>query len=140
MFCSDVISRSCLLGPVACCTLDCLSCSSWSTVFLLSPHDTSGVGKSGFRSLGRGTWNKPHTSSAPCLLLRCYRSLVPAMKLPKGSRNSVFYGQHPEKKVQVPSWKEVKQTPVIMAMIKGESRTPPDPTLSLGPFLSLLGC
>ncbi|XP_006774645.1 PREDICTED: outer dense fiber protein 3-like protein 1 [Myotis davidii] len=41
------------------------------------------------------------------------------MKLPKGSRNSVFYGQHPEKKVQVPSWKEVKQTPVIMAMIKG---------------------
>lgn len=46
------------------------------------------------------------------------------MKLPKGSRNSVFYGQHREKKVQVPSWQEVKQTPVIMAMIKGESRTP----------------
>lgn len=62
------------------------------------------------------------------------------MKLPKESRNSVFYEQHPEKKVQVPSWQEVKQTPVIMAMIKGESRTPSDPTLSLGPFLSLLGC
>nr|XP_044621759.1 outer dense fiber protein 3-like protein 1 [Equus asinus] len=41
------------------------------------------------------------------------------MKLPKGARNSVFYGQHPEEKVQVPSWQEVKQTPVIMAMIKG---------------------
>ncbi|XP_046506079.1 outer dense fiber protein 3-like protein 1 [Equus quagga] len=41
------------------------------------------------------------------------------MKLPKGARNSVFYGQHPEEKVQVPSWQEVKQTPVVMAMIKG---------------------
>ncbi|KAM9586148.1 protein CIMAP1C [Trichechus inunguis] len=41
------------------------------------------------------------------------------MKLPKGARNSVFYGQHPEKKVQLPSRQEVKQTPVIMAMLKG---------------------
>ncbi|XP_036103289.1 outer dense fiber protein 3-like protein 1 [Molossus molossus] len=41
------------------------------------------------------------------------------MKLPKGSRNSVSCGQHLEKKVQMPSWQEVKQTPVIMAMIKG---------------------
>ncbi|XP_025739332.1 protein CIMAP1C [Callorhinus ursinus] len=41
------------------------------------------------------------------------------MKLPKGARNSVFNGQGPEEKVQVPSWQEVKQTPVIMAMIKG---------------------
>ncbi|ELK03465.1 Outer dense fiber protein 3-like protein 1 [Pteropus alecto] len=41
------------------------------------------------------------------------------MKLPKEARNSVFYGQRPEKKVQVPSWQEIKQTPVIMAMIKG---------------------
>lgn len=45
----------------------------------------------------------------------------------------MFYGQHPEEKVQVPSWQEVKQTPVIMAMIKGESP-------ELGLFLSLRGC
>lgn len=56
------------------------------------------------------------------------------MKLPKEARNSVFYGQRPEKKVQVPSWQEIKQTPVIMAMIKGESSFP---TLGLGPFFSL---
>lgn len=37
----------------------------------------------------------------------------------------MFYGQHLEKKAQVPSRQEVKQTPVIMALIKGESRTPP---------------
>ncbi|KAM8907381.1 protein CIMAP1C [Lycaon pictus] len=41
------------------------------------------------------------------------------MKLPKGARNSVFYGQHPEEEVQVPSWQEIKQSPVIMAMIRG---------------------
>ncbi|XP_062948247.1 protein CIMAP1C [Cynocephalus volans] len=41
------------------------------------------------------------------------------MKLPKGAENSVFYAQHPEKKVQLPSWQEVKQTPTIMAMIRG---------------------
>ncbi|XP_039094149.1 outer dense fiber protein 3-like protein 1 [Hyaena hyaena] len=41
------------------------------------------------------------------------------MRLAKGAKNSVFYGQQPEEKVQVPSWQEVKQTPVIMAMIKG---------------------
>ncbi|KAL2790878.1 outer dense fiber protein 3-like protein 1 [Daubentonia madagascariensis] len=41
------------------------------------------------------------------------------MKLPKGARNSVFYAQHPEKKEKLPSWQEIKQTPVIMAMIKG---------------------
>lgn len=46
------------------------------------------------------------------------------MKQRKGSGNCVFYGQRPEEKVQVPSWQEVKQTPVVMAMIKGESRTP----------------
>ncbi|KAM5178924.1 protein CIMAP1C isoform 4-T4 [Callospermophilus lateralis] len=39
--------------------------------------------------------------------------------LPKEAPNHVFYAQHPEKKVQVPSWQEVKQTPIIMAMIKG---------------------
>lgn len=43
------------------------------------------------------------------------------MKLPKGARSPVFYGQNPEKKVQVSSGQEVKQTPVVMAMIKGES-------------------
>lgn len=59
------------------------------------------------------------------------------MKLPRGARNSVFYGQHPEKKVQVPSRKEVKQTPVVMALIKGESQTP---ALSPGPFLLLQSC
>lgn len=52
-------------------------------------------------------------------------SWAAAMKLPKGARNSVFYGQHPEEEVQVPSWQEIKQSPVIMAMIRGESRPPP---------------
>ncbi|TKC43426.1 outer dense fiber protein 3-like protein 1 isoform X3 [Delphinapterus leucas] len=41
------------------------------------------------------------------------------MKLPKGVRNPVFYGQQPEKKVQVPSGQEIKQTPVVLATIKG---------------------
>ncbi|XP_054448164.1 protein CIMAP1C [Pteronotus mesoamericanus] len=41
------------------------------------------------------------------------------MKLPKRSKNSAFSGQHLEKKVQVPSWQVVKQTPVIMTMLKG---------------------
>ncbi|KAB0391190.1 hypothetical protein E2I00_008977, partial [Balaenoptera physalus] len=41
------------------------------------------------------------------------------MKLPKGVRNPVFYGQQPERKVQVPSGQEVKQTPVVLATIKG---------------------
>jgi hypothetical protein len=43
------------------------------------------------------------------------------MKLLKGARNSVFYGQQPEEKVQLPSWQEVKQTPVVLATLKGES-------------------
>lgn len=47
------------------------------------------------------------------------------MKLSKGARNSVFNGQHPEEKVPVPSRREVKQTPGIMAMVKGESRPLP---------------
>lgn len=50
------------------------------------------------------------------------------MTRPKEARNYVFYAKHPEKKVQVPSWQEVKQTPIIMAMIKGEK----GPTLGLG--------
>ncbi|XP_006142649.1 outer dense fiber protein 3-like protein 1 [Tupaia chinensis] len=41
------------------------------------------------------------------------------MKLPKGARNAVFYAQHPEEEVQVPTRQEVKQTPIIMALIKG---------------------
>ncbi|XP_020031462.1 protein CIMAP1C [Castor canadensis] len=41
------------------------------------------------------------------------------MKLLKGARNSVFYGQQPEEKVQLPSWQEVKQTPVVLATLKG---------------------
>nr|XP_004660424.1 outer dense fiber protein 3-like protein 1 [Jaculus jaculus] len=41
------------------------------------------------------------------------------MKQSKGSRNCVFYAQHPEKEEQPPSWQEVKQTPVLMATIKG---------------------
>lgn len=57
------------------------------------------------------------------------------MKPPKGAGNSGFNGQPPEEKVQVPSRQEVKQTPVIMAMIKGESKPLPE----LG-FLFLLGC
>lgn len=40
-------------------------------------------------------------------------------------------GQHPEKKAPRPSRQEVKQTPVVLAMIRGES---------LGPFLCLQGC
>ena len=59
------------------------------------------------------------------------------MKLPKGARNPVFYGQHPEKEVQVPSGQEVKQTPVVLATIKGESRPP---ALGLGSFPSLQSC
>ena len=33
----------------------------------------------------------------------------------------MFYGQQPERKVQVPSGQEVKQTPVVLATIKGET-------------------
>ncbi|XP_040586164.1 outer dense fiber protein 3-like protein 1 [Mesocricetus auratus] len=41
------------------------------------------------------------------------------MKLPKEARNCVFYAQHPEKREEMPSRQEVKQTPVVMATIKG---------------------
>ncbi|GAB1294254.1 Outer dense fiber protein 3-like protein 1 [Apodemus speciosus] len=41
------------------------------------------------------------------------------MKQPRGARNYVFYAQHPEKEEEVPSWHEIKQTPVVMATIKG---------------------
>ncbi|XP_029807826.1 outer dense fiber protein 3-like protein 1 [Suricata suricatta] len=41
------------------------------------------------------------------------------MKRAKRAKNSVFSGKHPEEKVQVSSRQEVKQTPVIMAKIKG---------------------
>lgn len=54
------------------------------------------------------------------------------MKLPKEARNCVFYAQHPEKREEMPSRQEVKQTPVVMATIKGES----SPTLGS----TLLGC
>lgn len=85
-----------------------------------------------------GAW----AGSGPCLLLRVSVAVIavfspPAMKVTTGARNSVYYGQHPEKKVQLPSRQEVKQTPVIMAMIKGESRPR---ALSWGPFLCLQGC
>nr|XP_002753403.2 outer dense fiber protein 3-like protein 1 [Callithrix jacchus] len=40
------------------------------------------------------------------------------MKLAKRTRNSVCPVQHPEKE-PLPSWQEIKQTPVIMAMLKG---------------------
>ncbi|XP_026243635.2 protein CIMAP1C [Urocitellus parryii] len=50
------------------------------------------------------------------------------MMRPQEAPHSMFYAQHPEKKVQVPSWQEVKQTPIIMAMIKG-----PGPTKYLRP-------
>lgn len=33
----------------------------------------------------------------------------------------MFYGQQPEKKVQVPSGQEIKQTPVVLATLKGET-------------------
>lgn len=36
----------------------------------------------------------------------------------------MFYAQHPEKEEEVPSWQEIKQTPVVMATIKGESLGP----------------
>lgn len=45
------------------------------------------------------------------------RSSAPAVKLSKGATNSVLYGQHPEKVVQVPSQQEVKQAPVVTARI-----------------------
>ncbi|XP_008058859.1 outer dense fiber protein 3-like protein 1 [Carlito syrichta] len=41
------------------------------------------------------------------------------MKLPKGAKNCVFYAQHPEEKEPRPSRQEVKQTPVVMATIRG---------------------
>ncbi|KAL6082284.1 hypothetical protein STEG23_031311 [Scotinomys teguina] len=42
------------------------------------------------------------------------------MKLPEGARNYVFYGQHAKKGEEVlPSRQEIKQTPVVMATIKG---------------------
>ncbi|KAI4535383.1 hypothetical protein MG293_014609 [Ovis ammon polii] len=41
------------------------------------------------------------------------------MKVPKGVKNPVFYGQQPEKKVPVSSGHEIKQTPVVLAMLKG---------------------
>ncbi|XP_037357620.1 outer dense fiber protein 3-like protein 1 [Talpa occidentalis] len=41
------------------------------------------------------------------------------MTLPKAARNASFYGQRPEKKESLPSTREVKQTPVIMANLKG---------------------
>ncbi|XP_004628771.1 outer dense fiber protein 3-like protein 1 isoform X3 [Octodon degus] len=41
------------------------------------------------------------------------------MRLPKGAGNNVFYAQHPEKEELLPSRQEVKQTPVIMALIRG---------------------
>uniref|UniRef100_A0A4W2C540 Uncharacterized protein n=1 Tax=Bos indicus x Bos taurus TaxID=30522 RepID=A0A4W2C540_BOBOX len=41
------------------------------------------------------------------------------MKLPKGVKNPVFYGQQPEKKVPMSSGHEIKQTPVVLAMLKG---------------------
>lgn len=51
------------------------------------------------------------------------------MKQSKGARNYVFYAQHPEKEEEVPSWFEIKQTPVVMATIKGESSPILGPTL-----------
>ncbi|XP_004473556.4 protein CIMAP1C isoform X1 [Dasypus novemcinctus] len=41
------------------------------------------------------------------------------MGLSEGTKHPVFYGQHPEKKEQLPSWQEIKQTPVVLATIKG---------------------
>nr|XP_008764494.1 outer dense fiber protein 3-like protein 1 isoform X2 [Rattus norvegicus] len=41
------------------------------------------------------------------------------MKQFERARNYVFYAQHPEKEEEVPSWQEIKQTPVVMATIKG---------------------
>lgn len=55
-------------------------------------------------------------------------SPAPAMKPPKGTRSSVYFAQQREKE-PLPSRQEVKQTPVIMAMIKGESHPHP----GLGP-------
>lgn len=54
------------------------------------------------------------------------------MKLSKGSGSCVFYAHHPEKQEEVPSRREIRQTPVVMATIKGES----SPTLGS----SVLGC
>ncbi|ERE75097.1 outer dense fiber protein 3 1-like protein [Cricetulus griseus] len=41
------------------------------------------------------------------------------MKLSKGSGSCVFYAHHPEKQEEVPSRREIRQTPVVMATIKG---------------------
>uniref|UniRef100_D4A5D6 Ciliary microtubule associated protein 1C n=1 Tax=Rattus norvegicus TaxID=10116 RepID=D4A5D6_RAT len=45
--------------------------------------------------------------------------LAVTMKQFERARNYVFYAQHPEKEEEVPSWQEIKQTPVVMATIKG---------------------
>lgn len=86
----------------------------------------SGLG-SRWRGLGRAPGSR-----LPGTACNCSCSL-PAftMKLPKGARNCVFYAQHPEKKEEVPSWKEIKQTPVVMATIKGESGPTLRPRLGL---------
>lgn len=44
--------------------------------------------------------------------------LAPDMKVPKGVKNPVFYGQQPEKKLPVSSGYEIKQTPVVLACSK----------------------
>lgn len=108
------------------CTPDSRSCSSQRIDFLPNPHAASGEGE----RVDTGVWAGAFgTGSTQVQLLAYYlglsvaavaASLALAMKLAKGAKNSVFYGQHPEEKVQVPSRQEVKQTPVIMAMIKGE--------------------
>lgn len=58
----------------------------------------------------------------------CFLSAV-TMKQFERARNYVFYAQHPEKEEEVPSWQEIKQTPVVMATIKGESSSSLGPTL-----------
>lgn len=78
----------------------------------------------------RGAWAgvlAPGFSGTACNSY-CFLSAF-IMKQYKGARNFVFYAQHPEKEEEVPSWHEIKQTPVIMATIKGESSPILGPTL-----------
>lgn len=92
-------------------------------IFSYSPSPSCpGVSEVGW-GVDRGAWAggvlAPSFSGTVCNGY-CFLSAF-TMKQFKGPRNFVFYAQHPEKEEEVPSWHEIKQTPVIMAKIKGQS-------------------
>lgn len=100
-----------------------------SGIFPHSPPSCFGVSEVGW-VVDREAWAgllAPGFSGTAC---NCYCFLSAfTMKQSKGPRNYVFYAQHPEKEEEVPTWFEIKQTPVVMATIKGESSSILGPTL-----------